>query len=86
MHYVLVDAICAAANWGDSVLMRMSSKTPNARLPGELEPAAGLLLDYMVRAPMCQSMCSWSRHSDILRIHTNSPLYTVMPEIHVGCT
>lgn len=53
MHYVLVDAICAAANWGDAVLMRMSSKTPNARLPPELDTPARLLLNYVVRRDFC---------------------------------
>lgn len=52
MHYVLVDAICAAANWGDTVLMRMPSKTPQARLPAEIDAPARTLLDYVVRSAL----------------------------------
>lgn len=48
MHYVLVDAICAAAGWRDAVFPVLSSKTPDKRLPSELEAPAVHLLDYIV--------------------------------------
>lgn len=61
MHYVLVDAICAAANWGDAVLMRMSSRTPQAHLPAEIDAPARVLLDYMVcSGPFGFGACSVS--------------------------